>query len=539
MKRILLSLCAAAVFFSMMGCAAPGKPSAASPPPTPTPGILSRVNPNVIEETETYVIERLPKKDYIRVDDRHIRHPLIPHPAEFFKEDADYYYVHTPKALPGETVWNPALQARSQRPTPNPSVSPTPAPAEVLPSEFADLFPPRVAGRIRLEEVADSGLPKKGLWRSSFVLADMNGDRVPDIVAPPARLSGDAKPQVFLGDGKGKFTRWPLSFREEGKLRLDFSVDYGAVAVGDIDADGSLDIVTASHGFGLVSLFGNGKGEFEVVRKGLPARDFSSQAITLLDADGDGKLDIVASRDIPEPNPTEPFDRNMVRLYLSRGRAWEFRPNTFVGAAYSNSLHPWDYAGDGRKGILTGSHYFGALTFLWKNEGDGSFSQIAFPEIEYYTYHFATVPGTFGKERAPAFAGAYYKFVNQPEIRKAAGINLYRVKDGVWSKRPVWREKDGASLLYALGMGDLDGDGLDDILFPDSERKRLRIFFQQADGSFRELEETKEPVLDSPGQCVRVADLNGDGRMDVVLSKTVTSGKADDPGGWSVYLNRG
>ena len=538
MKRILSFLSAAAVFFSMMGCAAPGKPSAASPPPTPTPGILSRVNPYVIEETETYIIERLPKKDYIRVDDRHIRHPLIPQGVAFFKEDESYYYVHTPKALPGETIWNPALHAQSQRPTPNPSVSPTPAPAEVLPSEFADLFPPRVGGRIRLEEVADSGLPKKGLWRSSFVLADMNGDRVPDIVAPPARLSGDAKPQVFLGDGKGKFTRWPLSFREEGKLRLDFSVDYGGVAVGDIDADGSLDIVTASHGFGLVSLFGNGKGEFEVVRKGLPARDFSSQAITLVDADGDGKLDIVASRDIPEPNPTEPFDRNMVRLYLFRGRAWEYRPNTFVGAAYSNSLHAWDYAGDGRKGILTGSHYFGALTFLWKNEGDGSFSQDAFPEIEYYTYHFATVPGTFGKERAPAFAGAYYKFVNQPEVRKAAGINVYRVKDGAWSKRPVWREKDGASLLYALGMGDLDGDGLDDILFPDSERKRLRIFFQQADGSFRELEEEKEPLLDSPGQCVRVADLNGDGRMDVVLSKTVTSGKADDPGGWSVYLNR-
>jgi hypothetical protein len=87
-------------------------------------------------------------------------------------------------------------------------------------------------------------------------------------------------------------------------------------------------------------------------------------------------------------------------------------------------------------------------------------------------------------------------------------------------------------------MGDLDGDGLDDVLFPDSEQSRLRVFFQQADGSFRELEQKKEPPLDSPGQCVRLADLDADGRLDVVVSKTVTSGRPEDPGGWNVYLNR-
>jgi len=50
--------------------------------------------------------------------------------------------------------------------------------------------------------------------------------------------------------------------------------------------------------------------------------------------------------------------------------------------------------------------------------------------------------------------------------------------------------------------------------------------------------EAEEPKLDSPGQCVRLADLNGDGRLDIILSKTVVSYRAGDPGGWSVYLNR-
>jgi hypothetical protein len=87
-------------------------------------------------------------------------------------------------------------------------------------------------------------------------------------------------------------------------------------------------------------------------------------------------------------------------------------------------------------------------------------------------------------------------------------------------------------------MGDLDGDRLDDVVFPDSEERRLRVFFQQPDGSFVEAEDREEPVLDSPGQCVRLADLDGDGRLDVVLAKTVSSSRPGDRGGWDVYLTR-
>jgi hypothetical protein len=33
-------------------------------------------------------------------------------------------------------------------------------------------------------------------------------------------------------------------------------------------------------------------------------------------------------------------------------------------------------------------------------------------------------------------------------------------------------------------------------------------------------------------------DLDKDGRLDIVLSKTVSSARPDDHGGWDVYLNR-
>jgi hypothetical protein len=386
--------------------------------------------------------------------------------------------------------------------------------------------------------VASSGLPERGLWRHSFVLADMNEDRIPDIVSPPARIGGEPTLHVWLGDGKGKFDRWKLAFQEDGAASK-LAIDYGGVAVGDIDADGHLDVVSASHGYGLVSLLGDGKGTFRIVRKGLPGRDFSAQAVALVDADADGRLDIVTSRDIVDSTAQSTVDKSQVRVYLYRGAdGWEFHRDGIVGGFYSNSLHSWDYDGDGKKDVLTASHYVGALTLLWKNEGSRSFSPVSFPEIEIYAYHFATAPGTFGKERAPAFADGYYMYTNAPQVAKATGISVYAFRNGAWTRHRVWRKKEGKSLQYGLAFADLDGDGLDDVLFPDTAQRRLRVFFQESDGGFREMAESEEPVLDSFGQCVRVADLDGDGRLDVVVSKTVSSTAREDRGGWSIFLNK-
>ena len=539
MKRTLLPIGLVAVG-AAFGCAATTTPSAARAAPTPTPaaGTVSRVNPYVIEETDTYTIQRYPKAEYIRVDDRHIRHPVLASKVEFFREDDKYYYVSVPKILPEEQeLKRKAGQVPMERPParrPDDSTGPRPPL-----SDFADLLPPRTAGRVRLEKVASSGLPEQGLWRASFVLADVNEDGILDVVSPPSRIGGRPFLHIWIGDGKGKFTRWPLSFTEAGKEKADPGMDYGGVAVSDIDRDGHADVAAASHGGGVATFFGDGKGGFRVVRTGLPGRDFSAQAVILLDANRDGLPDIVASRDVVETPGKEGVDKQQVRVYINQGsRGWQFDDGGLVGGFYSNSLHAWDYDGDGLQDVLTGSHYNGALTLLWKNVGDGNFTPVSFPDIEIYAYHFATAPGTFGADRAPAFADAYYMSMSEPEVARAAGITIYVYRAGQWTRHRVWRQKGGRTSQYGLAMGDLDGDRLDDLVFPDSEQGRLRIFFQQPDGSFAEADEREEPSLDSPGQCVRLADLDRDGRLDIVLAKTVSSVRPEDRGGWDVYLNR-
>jgi len=533
------------LLLSAIGCSTSSSKPVAPPPAvalTPTPGIASRLNPNVIEETETYYIERLPKADYILVDDRHVRSPIVMAPIEFFKQDADYYYISVAKTLPEERA-----AARMSQPAAPRSAAPA-APAakstEAVPavplSDFSDLSPARVASPIRLEEVRDAGLPQKGMWRASFVVADMNADGIPDLVAPPPRMT-DGRLRVWLNDGKGHFTEWPLSYTENGAPRQYFSIDYGGVAVADIDHDGHADIVCASHGAGLVSLFGDGRGGFTIVRAGLPGKEFSSQAVALVDARGNGKFVAVASRDIPpEQTPGKPADLTQVRVFdfLGRQKGWEFLKEGIVGGPFSHSLAAWDYDGDGRQDVLTGNHWAGQLRVLWKSNGDGTFSLVPIPVLEAQAFHLTAVPGTFGKGRSRAFADSYEMQTSVPEVTRAAGITVYTFQDGTWERHRLWRQKNPKASVYGLAMGDMDGDGLDDVVFADSERHRLRILLQRPDGSFEEIAEESEPALDSPGQWIRLADLNGDGRLDVIVSKTVTASNPNENGGWSVYLNR-
>jgi hypothetical protein len=536
--RKLSFLCLLAAAVAVRCTSAPAPVSSTGAAPGPTPGAVGRVNPYVVEETDTYTIQRYPKAEYIKVDDRHIRHPILGVTVEFFREDADYYYVSTPNHLAEEEALRREISPPAPGPTPRPRGTTTPEEPGPPLSDFTDIQPPRVAGRIRLEKVA-SGLPVEGLWRSSFEVADVNGDGIPDVVSPPSRIGGNPVLHIWTGNGKGGFTRMPLTFTEAGKQKADPGVDYGGVAVGDIDRDGHADVVSASHTAGLTAFFGNGKGGFYLTRAGLPAREFSAQAVALTDADGDGNLDIVASRDILDSEASQSIDMNQVRVYLYKPtRLWEPKLDGIVGGFYSNSLHAWDYDGDSRKDVLTASHYNGALTLLWRNEGNGKFSPVSFPDIEIYAFHFATAPGTHGKDRAAAFVDSYYMSTQEPEQARAAGLSLYAHRGGKWERHRVWRKKDSKTLLYGVALGDLDGDRLDDVVFPDSERRRLLLFFQQPDGTFVEAAEAEEPPLDSPGQCVRLADLDRDGRLDIVLSKTVSSTRAEDRGGWDVYLNR-
>jgi hypothetical protein len=180
-------------------------------------------------------------------------------------------------------------------------------------------------------------------------VADFNGDGWPDLLC--------AGLVVRLGHGDGTFGNPTVTPAAQNFTALNFA---GAIAVGDFNSDGKLDIALTSawhDAFGMVWVWlGNGDGTFRM----LPPNDqFSTGAsspsapqVTIGDFNGDGKLDLAIG-------------------------AGEFNsltgPTTFIGILLGN--------GDGtfRKGTTVS--LFGVLLIAADVNGDGLADLVSESEI--------------------------------------------------------------------------------------------------------------------------------------------------------------
>lgn len=114
------------------------------------------------------------------------------------------------------------------------------------------------------------------------LIEDFNGDARPDLafIVGPSRVDEVTTLRLHLGNADGTFA--PALDRP--------GPNQPAIAAGDIDGDGNLDLVLASNAVRL--LLGNGDGTF-VAGPEYP-RDWTMRQAALRDFNGDGSLDILA-----------------------------------------------------------------------------------------------------------------------------------------------------------------------------------------------------------------------------------------------------
>ena len=125
-----------------------------------------------------------------------------------------------------------------------------------------------------------------------MALSDLNGDGVLDLVtASPGGWPAGETLSVLFGRGDGSFwnpVHYTVGLRPE------------ALAVGDVNGDGVLDLVSAnSDGDSVSVLLGRGDGTFaECVDYGTGQ---NPSALALSDLNGDGIVDLVATGSSPIP----------------------------------------------------------------------------------------------------------------------------------------------------------------------------------------------------------------------------------------------
>ena len=381
----------------------------------------------------------------------------------------------------------------------------------------------QAADRLRFVPVG-TGLPEEGQWRQGFDVADIDGDGHPDIIHGPARKAGN-RPAIFLGDGKGGAWRpWQTVFPN-----LPF--DYGDAAAGDLDGDGDLDLVVASHLRGIVALANDGNGRFRPWSEGIdfsvdPAQTdvtkaFSSREVEIFDWNRDGRPDILALGEGPRLAITRTADDKSFQggsrgllVYLNQGDGTWKRTGGASGAkvVFGDDLALGDFNGDGIEDFATGSGIQGAKTLVNLGRQDGTWETVAVEALRPNAIFHGVAAGDFDKDGRTDLALGYLTI--EGGVWRTGVDALLARAGGAWERRALGNEesRDG---IYGLSAGDLDGDGALDLVALTGGGEG-RVFLGDGKGGFAREEGAEILEHGCRGYHVELADLDGDGAAEVV-----------------------
>lgn len=186
-----------------------------------------------------------------------------------------------------------------------------------------------------------------GVGREPYPLAlgDVNKDGRLDVVTPNV---GGASVSVLLGDGRGGFKPAP------GTPIAVTSRPY-YVALGDLDADGTLDAVTSHDDVSLATaLLGDRRGGFRAARGSPFDVGRRPWKAVLHDLDRDGRQDLVLGVG----------GAVVVSLGDGRGRFQSLPGSPFAAGRGSWSVAVGDFDGDGKSDIATADVEAGTVTIL-------------------------------------------------------------------------------------------------------------------------------------------------------------------------------
>jgi hypothetical protein len=379
-----------------------------------------------------------------------------------------------------------------------------------------------------------------GTGQTAVAVADLDGDAKPDLVV--ANTQGSGGLSVRLGNGDGSFGAATAVAGGAAAPQID-------LGLGDLDGDGKADLVvftttTPATGPADVSVrLGAGNGTFGAAVHTAAGTNSITSRLVLADADGDGKLDVIAAS-------------GKLSVLLNQGGGTLAAPVDY--AVNAQALVARDLNGDGKLD-LAGQGLDGTVSVLFGN-GDGSFA--AARELpptgsggtQSQALAVADLDGDGRVDLASTDSGQAYVFLGngdgsfvaaptylgtggpvvlgdvngdgKPDFVSAGSSIAANLGDGHGAFGAPLGPTAVATGPLAIAAADLTGDGKLDlaVAFADNGGE-VHVLAGNGDGSFTM---TASYPAGGPPRAVTLGDLDGDGRPDLAL--------ADDSGNVDVRL---
>ncbi len=349
-------------------------------------------------------------------------------------------------------------------------------------------------------DIGPLGLPD--LTASAVAWGDYDSDGDLDVVATGSSKGGLSTASIFRNDG-GTFTNINAGLP---------AVFYGSVAWGDFNNDGKLDLAVSGFGAtGPVSKIyrNDGGGTFTDTHAAITNVD-SPNSLAWGDADNDGDLDLLLAGRTPGPMGG---DVNVAKVYRNDGGTFTDINAALAGVKYG-SVAWGDYDTDGDLDILlTGlDNTANRISKVYRNDGGGTFTDInaALTGVQNGT-------AVWGDYNSDGKLDILLTGKSGP-LQINSTTKVYR-NDGNGAFTDINAALDPV-ILSSAAWGDFDNDGDLDIVLAGNNQQYTpiaKVYRNDGSGTFTDLQGGFSAAQDG---SVAWGDLEGDGDLDLLKTGT-------------------